>query len=367
MAPSAATKKHKRESTSSRASTTSSSSSSSLTGAAVKHTEAGIEEQILQSNPLLEALGNAKTLRNDNSSRFGKYMNVGFDANFCIQGCAIENYLLEKSRVVRQTPGERNYHIFYFMLLGCSEDVLRQLMLTRDPRNYNYLNTSGCTVIDGLDDAREYSDVASAMYTLNFDNNFQMELHKIVASVLHLGNASFTARIADNIEVADMDDASQMAVRKASRLLGVDADALIFCLSQKVSTMGGREKVTIQLNKQAASDTRDTLSKKLYSALFDLIVSKIDEKLHNTVSDFTIGILDIFGFEVRSPSTLPFIHSFIHPYIHPSIHPPSYSFIHPSIHSSTLPFIHSRTHTHTYNPSFIHVQPQHPTTNLHGI
>ena len=305
MAPSAATKKNKREST----------SRVSIGGpaAALKQEEAGIEEQILQSNPLLEALGNAKTLRNDNSSRFGKYMNVGFDASFCIQGCAIENYLLEKSRVVRQTPGERNYHIFYFILCGCSEDVLRQLMLTRNARDYNYLNTSGCTVIDGLDDACEYTDVATAMNTLNFDNNFQMELHKIVASVLHLGNASFTARIADNIEVADMDDASQMAVRKASRLLGVDADALIFCLSQKVSTMGGREKVTIQLNRQAASDTRDTLSKKLYSALFDLIVSKIDEKLHSMVSDFTIGILDIFGFEVdiRRPIHPP-IHTFIH-------------------------------------------------------
>ncbi|CAM9519028.1 unnamed protein product, partial [Ectocarpus fasciculatus] len=262
-------------------------------GARKGNNEASVEEQILQSNPLLEALGNAKTLRNDNSSRFGKWMKVDFDHDFRIQGCEIVNYLLEKSRVVIQTKGERNYHIFYQLLAGADAGLRSRLKLGAVD-SYRLLNQSGCIAIDSVDDSAEFRDVIAAMVTLNFIGNFSETLYAIIASILHMGNIEFETA-GDGSKVSS---ASTGAVNIAASLLGVDVVRFINCFSEKHVQMARGETVTMKLSCSQSVDTRDTLAKALYSNLFDCVVRKVNETLKTSVAPFSIGILDIFGFEI---------------------------------------------------------------------
>ncbi|KAM4521337.1 unconventional myosin-VIIa-like, partial [Fundulus diaphanus] len=149
-----------------------------------------IEKQILESNPILEAFGNAKTIRNDNSSRFGKYLEIFFNKDGVIEGARVEQYLLEKSRVCHQAPEERNYHIFYCLLAGITSEERKRLSLEYS-KEYTYLTKGNCIVCDGRNDAKDFNRIRSAMKILKFTEEQFQEILQLLAAILHLGNVSF--------------------------------------------------------------------------------------------------------------------------------------------------------------------------------
>ncbi|GAA6074656.1 unconventional myosin-VIIa, partial [Tachysurus ichikawai] len=167
--------------------------------AAISGQHSWIEQQVLEANPILEAFGNAKTIRNDNSSRFGKYIDIYFNKKGAIEGAKIEQYLLEKSRVCRQAPDERNYHIFYCMLQGINAEQKTKLGLGQ-ASDYTYLTMGNCTVCDGRDDMNEYLSIQSAMKVLMFTDTENWEISKLLAAILHMGNLHFEARMFKNLD-----------------------------------------------------------------------------------------------------------------------------------------------------------------------
>jgi len=257
-----------------------------------------IQDKILQSNPLLEALGNAKTLRNNNSSRFGKWMKVDYDSAFRISGCEIVNYLLEKSRVVKQTMNERNYHIFYQLLSGTSGEQKEQFFL-QDPEYYAYLNTSNCTTISGVDDKEEFRDVLKSLVTLQFSSELIDMMFQILSAILMLGNIQFDDAVEDGNDVCYVAGASSETIMICANLLGVDVDPFSKALTTRIQQVTGRRSIyTIKLSKGQAQDNRDTLAKSLYGNLFDWCIKCINKSLKTDNAPYSIGILDIFGFEV---------------------------------------------------------------------
>lgn len=270
----------------------------SLMGAAEAATPSSdrpVEQQVLESNPLLEAFGNAKTVRNDNSSRFGKYVELQFDALGRISGAAIRTYLLERSRVVFLNNPERNFHIFY--QLCASPEGQSETLDLRDPKRFRYLNQSTCfTVADQPDEAKEFADTVKAFDTVGISKEFQADLFRLVAAVLHLGNVSFEeSKDGEGCEITDK--TAQYHLSKTAELLGVDKDDLEEALTtRKIKTVGDEYIKT--LTSQAATDSRDTLAKSLYSRLFDWLVSAINASIgQDEYSFYSIGILDIYGFE----------------------------------------------------------------------
>ncbi|KAL4594080.1 unconventional myosin-VIIa-like [Arapaima gigas] len=177
-----------------------------------------IEQQVLEANPILEAFGNAKTIRNDNSSRFGKYIEIHFNNRGAIEGAKIEQYLLEKSRVCRQAQDERNYHIFYCMLQGMALEEKKKLYLGM-AEDYTYLTMGNCVVCDGRDDLKEYSNILSAMKVLMFTDADNWEISKLLAAILHMGNLRFEARTYDNLDACGVVCSPDLAT--ASALLEV--------------------------------------------------------------------------------------------------------------------------------------------------
>uniref|UniRef100_A0AAQ5YMR0 Myosin VIIAa n=1 Tax=Amphiprion ocellaris TaxID=80972 RepID=A0AAQ5YMR0_AMPOC len=162
--------------------------------AAISGQHSWIEQQVLEANPILEAFGNAKTIRNDNSSRFGKYIDIHFNKRGAIEGAKIEQYLLEKSRVCRQAYDERNYHIFYCMLKGMTVEEKKKLELSK-ATDYTYLTIGNCTVCDGRDDMKEYSNIRSAMKVLMFTDKENWEISKLLAAILHMGNLRYEGEV----------------------------------------------------------------------------------------------------------------------------------------------------------------------------
>ncbi|KAL3848316.1 hypothetical protein ACJMK2_019184 [Sinanodonta woodiana] len=267
--------------------------------AAVSGQHSWIEQQILEANPIMEAFGNAKTIRNDNSSRFGKYIDIHFNQKGSIEGAKIEQYLLEKTRIVHQAHDERNYHIFYCMLVGLTQEERSKLEL-QDALHYYYLTQGGDIKCEGRDDKKEFADIRSAMKVLMFNDQEVWEILKILAALLHMGNLQYST-----IEMDTIDDASEIKdisfINKTARLLEVNAQSLIDALTTKTIVTRG-ESVTTAMGVDASQDVRDAFVKGIYGKMFIWIVEKINLAIYKPKTNAKhyrtcIGVLDIFGFE----------------------------------------------------------------------
>lgn len=276
--------------------------------AAVSGQHSWIEQQILEANPIMEAFGNAKTKRNDNSSRFGKYIDVHFTSKGIIEGAKIEQYLLEKSRLVYQLDGERNYHVFYRLLAGMTKQDLAKLHLTKDPHNYFYLTQGNCVTcdvtydIDGraIGDREYFAMIRGAMKVLNFSEEDQWNIWRIIALVMHLGNIQFGEVEKRNLPVSFIEnhDVSDLC---AEKFLEVPADDLERALCTKATLTHGETIISPQ-NARVARNVCDAFVKGIYGRLFVWIVKKINVAIYRPKEDrkqkrLSIGVLDIFGFE----------------------------------------------------------------------
>ncbi|KAM7498760.1 hypothetical protein LguiA_023174 [Lonicera macranthoides] len=253
----------------------------------------GIECEILKTSWVLEAFGNAKTSRNDNSSRFGKLIEIYFSATGKIGGAKIQTFLLEKSRVVQLAHGERSYHIFYHLCAGASS-VLKDRLNLKTASEYHYLNQSTCLEIDGVEDAKKFHKLMEGLNTVRICKEDQEHVFEMLAAVLWLGNISF--QVIDNenhVEVA-VDEAAM----SAARLIGCRVEDLTSALSMH-KFKAGKDNVTKRLTMQQAIDTRDALAKFVYASLFDWLVEKVNRALEmgKRHTERSISILDIYGFE----------------------------------------------------------------------
>uniref|UniRef100_A0AAQ5ZU17 Myosin VIIBb n=1 Tax=Amphiprion ocellaris TaxID=80972 RepID=A0AAQ5ZU17_AMPOC len=243
--------------------------------------EQQIEKQILESNPILEAFGNAKTIRNDNSSRFGKYLEIFFNKDGVIEGARVEQYLLEKSRVCHQALEERNYHIFYCMLAGITAEEKKNLSLG-NAKEYKFLTKGDCILCEGRDDAKDYDRIHSALKILTFSEKQHQKILKLLAAILHLGNVSFEGQFASFKSIGMICTTHSLTHR---------------------SFMTNKERVTKPLSSEQASDCRDALVKAIYNKLFIWIATKINSVIYKKLTNnpkksyLSIGLLDIFGFE----------------------------------------------------------------------
>ncbi|KAL6851666.1 hypothetical protein ACP4OV_020230 [Aristida adscensionis] len=247
-----------------------------------------VEQQVLESNPVLEAFGNAKTVRNNNSSRFGKFVEIQFDISGKISGAAIRTYLLERSRVCQINAPERNYHCFYFLCAAPSEDIKKYKLA--DPSSFHYLNQSTCIKVDGINDAEEYLATRSAMNTVGITEQEQEATFRVVASVLHLGNINFVkGREVDSSVIKD--EKARFHLNAAAELLMCDRGKLENTLiKRKINTPEGVITTTVDPN--YATVSRDGLAKQIYSQLFDWLVSRINASIgQDAASDRLIGTI----------------------------------------------------------------------------
>ncbi|VDP09914.1 unnamed protein product [Soboliphyme baturini] len=254
-----------------------------------------IKDIIIESNPLLEAFGNAKTVRNNNSSRFGKYVEIFFNRSSEPVGGQISNFLLEKSRVVAQNADERNFHIFYQICAGIDSEKRRYLGIT-DPGYYYYLNQSDVSEVTNIDDAEDFKCTMKAMAVVGLSEQVRMEILKLVAAVLHIGNISFVEK--DNYA----DVANAEFLEYPAFLLDIDAGQIRQKLtSRRLESKWGKtsDVIDVKLNVEQANYTRDALAKALYARLFDFLVASVNKAMQKKQAGaLTIGVLDIYGFEI---------------------------------------------------------------------
>jgi myosin protein heavy chain len=250
-----------------------------------------LESQILQANPILESFGNAKTTRNNNSSRFGKFIEVQFNSAGYISGAKIQSYLLEKSRVVFQAERERTFHIFYQLLAGASPEE-RKSMFLGPPDSYFYLNQSGCYDVQGINDANDFKDTKSACAIMNITDEEQQAIFRVISGILHLGNINFTQSYGDASVIQE-----KTALNYAASMLNVTPSVLEKGLIEpRIQT--GKELVSTHLTPAKAKSGRDALAKAIYHRLFLWIVKKINMVLCQEKRVSFIGVLDIAGFEI---------------------------------------------------------------------
>lgn len=256
-----------------------------------------VKEQLLQSNPVLEAFGNAKTVRNDNSSRFGKYMDIEFDFKGEPLGGVISNYLLEKSRIVRHVKGERNFHIFYQLLAGASPQLLQQLKLRQDCGHYGYLDRESSN-LPGMDDAANFHAMQDAMRVIGFSPAEVTELLQVTAVVLKLGNIQLSSSFqASGMEACGITEPQEL--REICELIGLDPSTLEKALCTR--TVKARdETVLTTLTVPQGYYGRDALAKNIYSRLFDWLVNRINASIQVKSDEQrkVMGVLDIYGFEI---------------------------------------------------------------------
>ncbi|GAB1294480.1 Unconventional myosin-6 [Apodemus speciosus] len=284
-----------------------------------------IDDRIVEANPLLEAFGNAKTVRNNNSSRFGKFVEIHFNEKSLVVGGFVSHYLLEKSRICVQGKEERNYHIFYRLCAGASEDIREKLHLS-SPDNFRYLNR-GCTryfanketdkqilqnrkspeyVKTGslkdplLDDHGDFIRMCTAMKKIGLDDEEKLDLFRVVAGVLHLGNIDFE-EAGSTSGGCNLKNKSAPSLEYCAELLGLDQDDLRVSLTTRVmlTTAGGTKGTVIKvpLKVEQANNARDALAKTVYSHLFDHVVNRVNQCFPFETSSYFIGVLDIAGFE----------------------------------------------------------------------
>lgn len=252
------------------------------------------EEQILATNPIMEAFGNAKTTRNDNSSRFGKYLEILFNNDVDIIGAKIRTYLLERSRLVFQPPTERNYHIFYQLLAGSSEQEKEALGLT-NVGDFNYINQGGEYTINNVNDTEEFTITKDALSTIGILSETQSQIFRILAALLHIGNIQITATRTNAMLNSD-----EPSLVKTCELLGLDPVNFAKWTTKK-QIITRSEKIVSNLNHQQSVVVRDSVSKYIYSSIFDWLVYSVNKSLctkeiQGHIRSF-IGVLDIYGFE----------------------------------------------------------------------
>ncbi|KAM6992816.1 myosin VIa isoform 1-T1 [Tautogolabrus adspersus] len=284
-----------------------------------------IDERIVEANPLLEAFGNAKTVRNNNSSRFGKFVEIHFNEKNTVVGGFVSHYLLEKSRICRQSPEERNYHIFYRLCAGATEDIRQKFHLS-SPDTFRYLNR-GCTRFFAskdtdkqimqnrkspehmkcgplkdplLDDQGDFNRMSVAMKKIGLDDTEKLDLFRVVAGVLHLGNIDFEEAGSTSGGCAIKNQSSQ-TLEHCAELLGLGEEDLRVSLTTRVmlTTAGGAKGTVIKvpLKVEQANNARDALAKAVYSRLFDHVVTRVNQCFPFDSSSNFIGVLDIAGFE----------------------------------------------------------------------
>ncbi|GAB4839626.1 Myosin-1 [Ancistrocladus abbreviatus] len=253
----------------------------------------GIEYEILKTNPILEAFGNAKTSRNDNSSRFGKLIEIHFSETGKISGAIIQTFLLEKSRVVQCAEGERSYHIFYQLCSGAPL-ALREKLNLKSVEEYKYLQQSSCYTITGVDDAEQFVNVMEALDIVHVSKDDQDSAFAMLAAVLWLGNISFTVIDNENHAEPVVDE----ALLTVAKLIGCNIEALQLALSTRNMKVGN-DNIVQKLTLLQATDSRDALAKSIYSCLFDWLVEQINKSLSvgKLRTGRSISILDIYGFE----------------------------------------------------------------------
>ncbi|KPP72103.1 hypothetical protein Z043_108930, partial [Scleropages formosus] len=277
-------------------------------GVTAKAGTSHVEHALLESSPIMESFGNAKTVYNNNSSRFGKFVQLHFCQKGNIQGGKIVDCILFKltynpsweneglvsftvlgqNRVVRQNPGERNYHIFYALLAGIDAGQREAFGLTQ-PESYYYLRQSGCVEDKTINDKDTFHEVLSAMRVMNFSEENIREILRLLAGVLHTGNIEFMT--AGGAQIS-----SKSALGWAAELLGLDSGQLAEVLTHRSMILRG-EEISTPLSVEQAVDSRDSLAMALYSQCFTWIIRKLNSRIQGRNDFKSIGILDIFGFE----------------------------------------------------------------------
>lgn len=255
--------------------------------------DTNVEEKVLASSPIMEAIGNAKTTRNDNSSRFGKYIQIVFSRHYHIIGANMRTYLLEKSRVVFQAEDERNYHIFYQLCASSSLQEFNDLGLG-SAEDFTYTSLGENIFIEGVNDAEDFKKTREAFTLLGIKDSSQSSIFKVVASILHLGNVEICSeRDGESCHIVSDDP----HLKHFCRLLGVELQQMEHWLCHRKLVTASETYVKSMSMKQA-TNARDALAKHIYARMFDWIVEHINKALHTSSKQHSfIGVLDIYGFE----------------------------------------------------------------------